>query len=111
MINRRAVYVFRLPDEKEFTGVALDVHMHNGNLRFFDTNRGHKIEGKVTAETEDGFTFTSTGAMPGEWRFKVLTIEEFKRKHYKLVEGGEALATKIKTTDDLHEWYRREFKI
>lgn len=111
MINQRAVYVFKPPGEKEFTGIALDTHTHNESLRFFDTNRGHEIPGKVTLEDENGFTFTSTGAMPGEWQFKVLTIQEFKRKYYKLTESGETLAAKIKTTDDLHQWYRREFKI
>lgn len=111
MINQRAVYVFKPTGGKDFTGIALDVHIHKEALRFFDTNRGHEIPGEVTKETEKGFTFASTGAMPGEWQFKVLTIHEFKRKYYKLVEGGQALAAKIKTTDDLHQWYRREFKI
>jgi hypothetical protein len=41
----------------------------------------------------------------------VLTIEEFRREHYKMVGGGETLAAKIKTTDDLHEWYRKEFGV
>lgn len=108
-MDKRAVYVFRFPDEKEFIGIALDVHIYKENLRFYDTNRGHEIPGKVTEETEKGFIFTSTGAMPGEWQFKVLTIEEFKRKYYKLVEGGQTLAANIKTTDDLHQWYRRKF--
>jgi hypothetical protein len=49
--------------------------------------------------------------MPGEWQFKVLTIEEFKHKYYKLVESGQALAAKLNTTEDLHQWYRKEFKI
>lgn len=111
MINKRAVYVFKPPGEKEFTGIALDTHIHNGSLRFFDTNRGHEIPGEVTAEDEKGFAFTSTGAMPGEWRFKVMTIEEFRRKYYKQVEGGDTIAAKIRTTDDLYQWYRREFKI
>lgn len=111
MINQRAVCVFKPPGEKDFTGIAMDVHMHKEGLRFFDTNRGHELPGKVTGETEKGFTFISTGAAPGEWQFKVLTIEEFKRKHYKLVEGGQVLAAKTKTTEDLHQWYRREFKI
>lgn len=111
MIDKRTVYVLKAPGQKEFTGIALDAHIHSGSLRFFDTNRGHEIPGKVTAEDEKGFTFTSTGATPGEWRFKVLTIEEFRRKYYKQVEGGDAIAAKIRTTDDLHQWYRREFKI
>ena len=41
----------------------------------------------------------------------MLTVEEFRRDRYKLIEGGQALATKIRTTDDLHQWYRSEFKI
>jgi len=108
MIDKRVVYIFKLPEEEDFTGIALDVHTHNGNLRFFDTNRGHEIPGKVTNEDEKGFIFTSTA---GEWHFKVLTIEEFKRKYYKLVIDGEIMAAKIKTTEDLHQWYRMEFKI
>ncbi|NLN42108.1 MAG: hypothetical protein GX160_09040, partial [Clostridiales bacterium] len=63
----------------------------------------------IKEETEKGFTFISEGYMPGEWQFKVLTIEEFKRKYYELVEGGQALAAKLNTTEDLHQWYRREF--
>lgn len=111
MMNQRAVYVFKMAGERYFTGIALDVHIHKGNLRFFDTNRGHEIPGEVTDEAERGFTFRSEGYAPGKWQFKILTIEEFKRKYYKLVEGGQTLAAKLKTTDDLHQWYRREFKI
>jgi hypothetical protein len=111
MIDQRAVYVFKPPGEKDFTGIALDVHIHKEALRFFDTNRGHELPGKVTHETDNGFTFTSTGITQGEWQFKVLGIGEFKRKYYKLVEGGQTLAAKLKTTEDLHQWYRREFKI
>jgi len=111
IMDRQAVYIYKLPDEESFTGIALDVHMHKGNLRYFDTNRGHEIPGKITEETEKGFTFISEGYMPGEWQFKVLTIEEFKHKYYKLVESGQALAAKLNTTEDLHQWYRKEFKI
>lgn len=111
MINQRAVYVFKPAGAKDFTGIALDAHIHKGNLRFFDTNRGHEIPGEITEETEKGFTFTSTGYAPGEWQFKVLTIGEFKRKYHKQVEDGQIIAAKIKTTEDLHQWYRREFKV
>jgi len=110
-MDKRAVYIFKTAGGKDFTGIALDVHIHKENLRFFDTNRGHELPGKVTEEAEKSFTFTSTGAAPGEWQFKVLTIEEFKRKFYMLAEGGQTMEAKLKTTDDLHQWYRREFKI
>ena len=41
----------------------------------------------------------------------MLTIQEFKRKYYKLAINGETIAAKIRTTEDLHYWYRREFNI
>ena len=90
---------------------GLTVHIQGETLRFFDTIRGHEIPGEVMAEEENGFTFISTGYRPGEWRFDVLTVEEFRRDHYRMVEGGQALAAVIKSTDDLHQWYRREFGI
>ena len=110
-MDRRAVYFYTLPGETVCAGLALDVHIHGEKLRFFDTIRGHEIPGEVMAEDENSFIFTSTGYMPGEWRFDVLTVEEFRRERYKLVEGGQALAAIIKSTDDLHQWYRREFGI
>ena len=59
-MDKRTVYILKPAGGKDFTGIALDVHIHKGNLRFFDTNRGHEIPGKVAEETEKGFTFTST---------------------------------------------------
>lgn len=111
MMDRRAVYVYKWTGEDEFIGLALNVHIYNGKLRFYDTNRPHEIEGKVTSEDEKGFIFMSSGYMPGEWQFKLLTIEDFRRKYYKLVVDGDILAAKIKTTEDLYEWYRKQFKI
>ena len=110
-MDRRTVYFYTLPGEAVCAGLALDVHIQGETLRFFDTIRGHEIPGEVMAEEENGFTFISTGYRPGEWRFDVLTVEEFRRDRYKLVEGGQALAAIIKSTDDLHQWYRREFNV
>lgn len=92
-MDKRAAYIFKTSGAKDFTSIALDTHVHKGNLRFFGTNRGHEIP---TEETEKGFTFTSTGYAPGEWQFKVLAIGEFKRKHHKQVEDGQIIAAKIK---------------
>ncbi len=110
-MDKRAVYFYTLPGETACAGLALDVHIHGEALRFFDTIRGHEIPGELTAEDEDGFTFTATGYRPGQWRFDILTVEEFRRERYKMVEGGDALAAVVKSTGDLHQWYRREFGV
>lgn len=110
-MDRRKVYICKQTNEKEFTDIACDCHIHKGSLRFLiPPDRGHTIPGEALRETNDGFTFRSNGYNPGEWTFKELTIKDFKRKHFKSVIGGEELAHTIKTTEDLHEWYRKEFK-
>ena len=109
MINRRAVYVYKKTGEKDYIGMAMNVHLHNGRIRFVDTDRGHEIQGRVTQEDENTFTFLSEGHAPGEWHFKILTLQDFKRKYSKRVCSGDAIAAAVRTTEDLHEWYRKEF--
>lgn len=115
MMDRRKVYVYKWTGEKDFGSLALDCHMHQRKgevekeLWFEDPGRPHMIAGEVVKETESGFIFRSDGFRPGEWEFKELTIEDFRRKYYKLVGEGETIAAKIQTTEDLHEWYRKTF--
>lgn len=116
-MERRKVYIYKMTSEKDFMDIACDCHMYTRSkdgkkqLRFLTPpDRGHSIEGEMLRETEKGFTFQSDGYNPGEWMFKELTIQEFKRKYFKTVVGGEEIAHTIKTTEDLHEWYRKEFK-
>ena len=40
-MDRRAVYVLKMADDYEFSSIAMDVHMYEDHIRFFDTNRGH----------------------------------------------------------------------
>lgn len=116
MIDRKKVYIYKWTGEKDFTGIALDCHIHQRagedwkELWFDATGHGHMIQGEIVRETADGFIFRSDGYRPGEWTFKELTIEDFRRKYHKLVGTGEAIAAKITTTADLHEWFRRQFK-
>ncbi len=116
-MDRRKVYIYKKTSEKGFMDIACDCHMHQraeGDRRelWFLTppDREHMIKGEVLREMEDGFTFRSDGYDPGEWTFKELTILDFKRKYFKIIVGGEEIAHTIKTTEDLHEWYRKEFK-
>lgn len=110
-MDRRAIYVLKITNSYDFTSIAMDVHMHQGHIRYYDTNRGHEIEGEIIFEDEKGFKFLSEGFDPGVWEFKILTIEYFKEQFYKNVVIGSIIAEKIHTTDDLHFWYRREFGV
>jgi len=113
-VDRRRVYLYKMADSSEFRGIACDCHIYQDGdrkgLRYLvPPERGHSIEGTVTEDTDAGFTFRSEGYAPGDWAFKVLTIEDFRRKYHRLVIDGDVLAGVIKTTEDLHEWYRKEF--
>lgn len=113
MIDRRKVYYYRVTGEAKYTGLAMDCQIHQQEdwkeLWFFDSIRPHMIDGEIVRETEDGFLFRSDRAYPGEWTFKELTLEEFRRWVYQYVGMGEVIVEKIHTTADLHEWYRKKF--
>lgn len=107
-MDRRKTYTYKLPREKKQSGLALNCHMKDGKLRFFSTLRGHMIAGEIVKDGEDAFTFRSTGYEPGDWEFKVLTIEDVRRGIV-MIENGDIIAKTIRTTDDLQEWYRKTF--
>jgi hypothetical protein len=110
LIDRRAVYAVKFPNEEDFQNLAMDVHIHKGNLRFLSPpDRGHEIEGKLGTETKDGFTWISDHTFAGEWHFKICTIDDFRDKYYKFIYDGATIAKIIQTTEDLHEWYRKNF--
>ena len=108
-MNRRKTYSFTWPGKKAPIGLAMNCHVKNGKLLFFDTIRGHMISGEVTEDGEDAFKFRSDGFEPGIWEFKALTIEDFRRQTWKIVENSEYIIQAVKTTDDLQEWYRKTF--
>lgn len=108
-MNRRTTYTFTFPGQKKPSGLALNCHMHNGALRFYDTIRGHEIEGKIIQDGDNNFTFESAGYKAGRWEFKALTIEDFRRQTAKIVENSAYITQAIRTTDDLQEWYRKQF--
>jgi hypothetical protein len=83
--------------------------MKDGCLRYYDTIRGHEIEGRIIRDSEDAFSFESSGFMPGVWAFKSLTIEDFQQDMGNRVEDGRIILQAVKTTADLQEWYRKRF--
>lgn len=112
-MDRRKVYISRSATEKEFSEIACDCHIHEGELRYKSSaDRYHSLAGAIIKDGDDSFTFSkASGYAAGDWTFKELTLQDFRRKYYKLVCEGDTIAAIIKTTADLHEWFRKEFKI
>ena len=108
-MNRRTTYTITFPGRKTPSGLALNCHMYDGALRYYDTIRGHEIEGRIIQDGDDAFVFESAGFEAGRWTFKKLTIEDFRRETKKIVENSGYITQAIKTTDDLQEWYRKTF--
>lgn len=109
-MNKDIVYTLTFPRDDRPTTLALDCHMYKGWLRFFDTCRGHQVEGHLVDDNDKGFTFWSEGYEPGPWKFKVLTLEDFRREIYKIVVNGKKLAETFQTTEDIYKWYREEYE-
>jgi hypothetical protein len=114
-MNSKAVYIYKKPGRKDFTGVALFVEQRNeGSLIYHDTCHGHELIGRMKEETDDGCIFEANeedNVYPGEWQFKLLTIEAFRRKYYEIVVDGDIIAQTLHTTEDLWEWYRTKYEI
>jgi hypothetical protein len=113
-MDNHKVYVYKTTKAEDFKAVACDCQIWDKSdfkgLVFLDPpDRGHMIEGSLVSDSDDGFVFRSIGYDPGEWEFKVLTIENLRRSYYKIVIDGSKLADTLKTTEDLHRWFRDEF--
>ena len=111
MIDSRAVYLVRIPGIKQ-PALGLFVTQGKGWIGFFDTNRPHQIEGELDKLTPDGFIWWAKDRESpdrGRIRFTLLTIEEFNQSVRDTVELADLLPD-FKTTDDLHEFYRREYE-
>lgn len=113
MINRKAVYIIRIPQkgETDMISIGVDVHIYRGNLYYASgPGRGHEIKGEFGKYIDGGFTWISKGFSPGEWIIKELTIEAFKRKYFKCLMDkrlAETMAATLQTTEDLWEYYRK----
>ena len=65
-MDRRKVYICKQTNEKEFTDIACDCHIHKGSLRFLiPPDRGHTIPGEVLREKKRRLHVRSDGYNPG----------------------------------------------
>lgn len=79
----------------------------SGYLCFDDTDRGHMVEGNIVEKYSNGFQFED--AQGNEWIFREVTIQEFRHHISKNVYNGAAIAKLCTTTEDLWEYYRKEY--
>ena len=115
-MNKTKVYAIRFTGDTDYTGVAVSCQIWDepdfkGLCFITPPDRPHMISGAVTKETPHGFMYKSTGFMPGEWEFQFLTIENFRKRFYKLVIGGDEIAKSLNTTEELEDWFNSRFGV
>lgn len=109
--NDKAFYVLR----KTPHGVGGQVVLHvtdifkAGYVCFDDTNRGHMIKGEIIEQNDRTFTFMDKNQ--DLWIFEIVTIELFCEEVYRYVCGGVEIMKFCNTTEDLWEYYRKEFPL
>jgi hypothetical protein len=69
------------------------------------------LYGNVIKDGTEAFTFSAkgNGIRDGIYEFKLLTIRDFRNKYKGEVERGDWIAEACHTSDDLWEWYRRNW--
>lgn len=109
--NPQALYVMRKSPYGDGKQLVLHVtdSFEEGYICFDDTNRGHMIEAKNVETKERSFSFIDT--QDRLWEFEEVTIEEFENSLYQYVWNGQEIAKLCATTEDLWEYYRKEFPI
>lgn len=107
--KKEAVYVIKRTPHDVENQIVLDVGVdeESGYLCFYDTNRGHMLRGKILDTTENSFSFVDFKER--EWKFEEVTVEEFKENIYRHIVGGEKIARKCKTTQELWDYFHEKF--
>ncbi len=114
MVDRNKVYViWRKADG--WGDLAFEVEPYDGNYKGIQYSvsslRGHRIKGKIGKKTSRGFTFISENPVfPGEWEFVEVTYEGMKAGDYGNIIGREELLAQVSNTQELHEWYNRNWQ-
>ena len=109
--NKNALYEIKKSPYGDGKQVVLHVTdmFRNGYLCFDDTNRGHSIQGTIISVRENGFSFVDLKNC--EWEFEEVTIEYFRTDLYKYVLNGDNIAKSCSSTEDLWNYYRKEYPI
>ncbi|GHV19593.1 hypothetical protein FACS189425_10290 [Clostridia bacterium] len=111
-MDGKTVYAIKFAGDLDYTSIACRCELRNeddfkGLCYLTPPDRPHMIEGEVTQENGAGFKFRSDGYSPGEWEFKALTLDDFRKKYHKLVIGGEQIARNVNSTEELYDYFNR----
>lgn len=106
--NRKALYIIdKSPYGKDMLCLYVSDTFKPGYVCFDGLDRGHMIEGTITEKLSNGFHFKDT--QDRAWTFREVTIQEFRHHISKKVYNGAAIAKLCTTTEDLWEYYRKEY--
>lgn len=113
-VDKNKIYAIKMTSEEKAYSLALSVvpafRDFKGICYYTPGERGHMIKGHLGRKTDSGFTFISEGFDPGEWEFIEVTYENFKDEYYKIVISGEQILKEVSNTQELIDWYHKNFK-
>lgn len=113
IVDRNKVYAIRMPGRDQATSIALYVEMSyegfNGICYLTPPERGHMIEGKLGKRTPLGFTFIAERWEKQEMEFIEVTYENFQNEYNKIVSRPEQILKQVSNTQELQDWYHRNF--
>lgn len=95
--------------------LAFEVELYDDDYKGISysvsATRGHRIKGKFGKKTKRGFTFIADkgGVFPGEWEFVEVTYEGMKAGEYGNIIGRDKLLEQVSNTQELQDWYHRNF--
>lgn len=112
IVDRNKIYAIKIPGTEKPIAIALyadpDYEGFCGICYLTPPMRGHMIEGRVDSATERGFMFKPEGK-EGEWEFIEVTYDNFCKEYHTLAEGGEEILAEVSNTQELQDWYHRNF--
>ncbi len=112
MIDKNRIYAVKRPGDKRIKEVILypdlDYRGFKGICYLTPPNRPHMIDGKLIRETAAGFSFkTKHGEV---WEFTEVTYDNLN-DCAGAIEGIEEIKAAVSSTEELQDWYHREYPI
>lgn len=105
----RMPYTMRIKGERHSLCIVIKLCMNkNGQLCFYDYERGHMLDGKVLKRLPNGLVFDG-GPFGKPLIFKPLTLEEFDA--YYRQDWPKEVSDLLHTLDDVYVWYRKQARL